>query len=166
MFTWRNNLDIFRLHAEFTFLVTVWVLLPILWRTRITRWYRVLFTLFFFLTFFYQVYESGVSTLYQRQPVIYHDFRFFVDGIGFALGGLRLSVGRYVAVALLVALLFWLVNHLIRLLFDIGNVRRLSIWTRLAVVGLTLLVFASGVLFPECPGQPENGCQQCHVQND
>ena len=145
LFTWRNNLDIFRLHAELILLVSAWVLLPFLWQARLTRWFRVLFTLFFFFTFFYQTYESGVSSLYQRQPVMYHDFRFFVDGIGFALGGLRLSVGRYVALVLLAALLFWLLNRLIRLLLDTDSVRQLSIWTRIAVAGLVLFIAASGI---------------------
>lgn len=155
LFTWRNNLDIFRLHAELTLLITAWVLLPFLWRARFARWFRILFTLFFFLTLFYQVYESAVSTLYQRQPVIYHDFQFIVGGIGFALRGLRLSAGRYIAIILLVALLFLLVNWMIRLLLDTENVRRLSIWTRLAVVGITFFIVVSGIHYQNALASPK-----------
>ena len=109
----RPNLDPWRLHLEFTWLVA----LCHCWPPRPNRWLTPLFTLLYSTMLAYGVYEGFIRSYYLLDPIWYNDYPLFRDGLAYVLTSLHLPLWFYVAggAAVLagVAGLGWLCHELV-----------------------------------------------------
>lgn len=133
LFVWRNNLDVFRLHLEWTLLVTVWVSWAGLRTGRFGRIYRLLAALGFVLAFAYAVYEMSMRTLYQSDPVFYSQYPFIRDGVAFVLDSLGIPTWLFVVG---IGLVFLLLVGIGRMAYGVvgpvaaqlGRPSRIALW--------------------------------------
>ncbi|NJN83724.1 MAG: hypothetical protein HC802_16585 [Caldilineaceae bacterium] len=100
LLVWRDNLDFFRLSAEFVLLVSLWVFVA---RVRVwfVRPWMVAVTL---VSLLYYLYEALLVTLYQVEPVFYVHYFLIADGLHFLLEHLGISTLTYVGMAMVAAL--------------------------------------------------------------
>ncbi len=141
IFLQRDNLDIFRLNGELLLLVILSVWIEALRR----RWFLFLAFALYLVQLIYAVYEGFIRSYYLLDPISYNDFFLFADGGSFLFQNLYFPLWQYLAggLALFTVLgsLFWL-NRL--LFVDISG-ERLTLATRLGLVGLGVVALASVV---------------------
>ncbi len=143
LFVWRNNLDIFRLSAELSILMTLWILLPWPRRPRLRQFFRRIIASIYLLALTYAVYESLAFYVYQQEANLYAHVSIFVAGLKFLLKHLPLQPWQILAGAASVAVLVYLLLLLLR--FITGNVPRtgLNIWSKAFLVLLALVSLLS-----------------------
>lgn len=152
---WRNNLDIFRLNAEISILIALWLLLP--WER--TRFQRRLFQAIVAITYSfalaYAIYESLVLYLYQEEAVFYAHIILLVDGLDFLIKHLPFQIGLLPVAALAVTMSIAALLLLLRTAMDGIISRRLSRWTKAVMAAfalfslLALLRFGDGLASPK-----------------
>lgn len=87
----RGNLDPWRLHLEFTWLVALWVW----WRPQARRWPLALFLSLYSFMLLYGLYEGFIRSYYLLDPIWYNDFPLFRDGLLYVLTSLNLPPTAY-----------------------------------------------------------------------
>ena len=145
LLVWRNNLDLFRLNAEFTLLIAIWIFLPLSRTRRVRRFFLALLTFSYILTFTYALYESLTIYFYQVDAVFYAHIQLLIDGLNFLVEHLQLSPLLLVAGGL--AFLAWSASLIlfIRVFVERSSEDNLSIWSRV-LLGMFLLLILSAVL--------------------
>ena len=137
----RENLDIFRLNGELLLLV----LLSVWFKPLRRRWFMILAFILYLVQFSYAVYEGFIRSYYLLDPIIYNDFFLFSDGGSFLLHSMYLPLIQYVAGGLLLVGLLGLLYGLNRLLVVDIPVERLTMASRLVLVGLGVAALISVV---------------------
>ena len=148
--TWvyRTTGDLWRVHAEWVILLTVWVFTA---RRRGHRGYRVLtagLALYYALALVYHIYAAAMMGLYHTTPNIYNDYAFIVGGLRFVVDALRLPWYAYLLAGSAILLLILGIRAILRELLRVDT-ERLGRGTRFALVGLSLLALGQGILFRE-----------------
>jgi phosphoglycerol transferase MdoB-like AlkP superfamily enzyme len=136
---WRNNLDIFRLSAEFTILLALWVLLPWARFPRLRRPFRWLFAFTYIIALLYAIYESVTIYTYQTEAVFYAHARMVVDGLGFLLQHLHVQAWLIAAGVVAVGAGTACLLAFLRAIAGGIPVGSLSRWTRLMLALLAVL---------------------------
>ncbi len=139
----RDNLDPFRLNAEITLLVALWLHVRWMRRPHNRRFFRWLFLAVYFAGLFYYLYESIMLSLYQVDPVFYSQYQLIVEGIQFVVSHLQVPFGIYVAASLALVAGVMIVATLVRTLLGGIAVERLSRWSRISLTLIALLVVAA-----------------------
>jgi hypothetical protein len=132
----RDNLDPFRLNAEITLLVALWVNVRWMRRPRNRRLFLWLFLGIYFTGLFYYVYESIMLSFFQVDPVFFSQYQLIIDGIQFLVPHLQVPSGVYVVACLAVMAGIVIIATLIRTLIRGIAVERLSLWSK---ISLTLI---------------------------
>jgi hypothetical protein len=151
----RENLDPFRLNAEITLLVALWVLVGRMKRPRQRRIFHWFFLAVYLGTLGYYVYEGVMVSLYQVQPVFYSHYRLLVDGIPFVIRNLQVPPGFYVLATLTLAAGIILIGTLIRTMFNGVVTERLSHGSGIGLAIITLLVLAFAFKYQELLASPQ-----------
>ncbi|MBV7337019.1 hypothetical protein KFU94_54080 [Chloroflexi bacterium TSY] len=135
---WRNNFDLFRVNIEFVLLITLWILLG---RIR-HRAIQILFTVVYFLAFYYYIYESVSLSIFLVDPIFYNQYFMAVDGLRFLANHVSLLVAIYLLAICGFIVLHLIILILIRIMMGRKLAEQLNIWTRLALIaiGFGLLV--------------------------
>ncbi len=146
--TWvyRTTGDLWRVHAEWVLLLTVWVLTA-RWKGR--RGHRVLgegIALYYAIALAYHLYAGVMMGLYHTTPNIYNDYAFIVGGLRFVLDALRLPWYAYLLAGSVLLVLILSIRTAVRELLRVDP-ERLGWRTRLALIALSLLVLGQGMLF-------------------
>lgn len=81
LFIWRENLDIFRINLEITFIMAAWLFVRHMRRPIIQS---VFLGVYLWMVFYY-TYESAMLYLYRANPVFFSDYYMARDGLGFFL---------------------------------------------------------------------------------
>ncbi len=156
LFVWRNNIDLFRLHAELTLLTAAWMLLPWPRWPRWERLYHWLFAFVFFLGLAYNIYESVVFTVYQEEAVLYAHAAMLADGLGFLLRHLPLPNWQITILFFIAAALIFVLAALLRALTRGIPRERLSRWSKIILTGLAVLAAASLIRFQTNLASPKS----------
>ncbi len=138
----RDNLDIFRLNGELLLLA----LLSIWFKSLRHRRFLFLTFVVYLVQLIYAVYEGFIRSYYLLEPVFYNDFFLFADGGSFLFHSMIFPPALYLAGGLLLAGLVGLLFWLNRWLFVDIPVERLTMTTRLALVGLGVVALVSVVM--------------------
>jgi hypothetical protein len=139
MLLWRNNLDIFRLSAELSVLLALWVLLPWSRRPHLRRLFRWLLGFTYLLALSYAIYESLTIYIYQVDAVFYAHARLLVEGLGFLMRHLQVQLWVTIAAALAIVAGILILLALIRFVAGGIPVDRLSFSTKTLLASLALL---------------------------
>jgi hypothetical protein len=139
LFSWRNNLDIFRLNIEITLLLAIWAFLPWLRRPRLRGFYRLLFTSVTIVGLAYAIYENLIVSIYQEDPVFYAHFQLAVDGLDFVWKHLTVSSLTLGAAILAIAATIALLALWARILIGGIPVNHLNRGTRILLAFLACL---------------------------
>lgn len=152
----RENLDPFRLNAEITLLVALWVLVRWIRRPLKSRGtFRRFFLALYFAVWSYYLYESVMLSLYQIEPVFYSQYRLLLDGIPFVVRSLQLPLVFYAATAFALLVGAVLIGRLVRALLDVTLVERLGKGSRVGLAMITLLVLASAFKYQDSLANPQ-----------
>ncbi len=136
----RPNLDPWRLHLEFTWLVALWVW----WRPRPWPWSIPLFVGLYSFLLTHSLYEGFIRSYYLLDPIWYNDYPLFRDGLLYVLTSLNLPPTLYLlgiltllgGLALLILLIYGLVGQPM-----LGEIHHATRWGL-----LVLLVWPMAVL--------------------
>ncbi len=139
LLVWRNNLDLFRVSAEFIFLISLWVFLPIHKNRWLKKILLILTTVLFFLAFAYEVYESLSLFFYQVDAVFYAHYQLFIDGLGFLVDHLQISWLRIFIYIVAILAWFGMVSTLIRILIQLPSIG-LNTWSKTILIILLAFV--------------------------
>lgn len=165
LLAWRQNLDPFRLSAEFTLLFTLWIFLP---RLRGSRW-RNPFLAFaacvYLLGLLYAIYEQLSLSFYHEDPVFYAQAQLVLDGLPFILRHLALSPASFALAAAAAVLSLMAIASLLRLLAAEQSVASLGALSRTTLFALVLLILASFLLNGRALAGPKSvvSCLTCKV---
>jgi phosphoglycerol transferase MdoB-like AlkP superfamily enzyme len=107
------------------------------------RWFMFLAFALYLVQVSYAVYEGFIRSYYLLDPIFYNDFFLFADGGSFLLHSMSLPPIQYLAGGLLLASLLALLYGLNRLLFVDIPADRLTLTTRLALIGLGVAALVS-----------------------
>lgn len=136
---WRNNLDIFRLSAELTLLLALWVLLPWSRVPRLRRIFRWFLAATYLFALAYAIYESLTISIYQVDAVFYAHAQMVIDGLGFLLRHLQVQLWLIAAAAVAISLGILILISIIRAITGGITVERLSLLSKIGLALLTLL---------------------------
>jgi len=150
----RDNLDPFRLNVEIALLVALWVHVGWMRRPRNRRFFRWIFLALYFTAWIYYLYESIMLSLYQVDPVFFSQYQLIVEGIQFVVPHLRLPIGAYVVAFLALVAGVMIVATLVRTLLGGVAVERLSLWSRIGLTLITLLVVAATLKYQTTLASP------------
>ena len=150
----RDNLDPFRLNAEITLLITLWVHVRWMRRPRNRRFFRWLFLAVYFAGLFYYLYESIMLSLYQVDPVFYSQYRLIVDGIRFVVPHLQVPFGVYLVALLGIIAGAAIIATLGRTLVGGVDAERLSLWSKISLALIALLVIAVALKYQATLASP------------
>ncbi len=156
LFLWRNNLDIFRLSAEFTILLALWALLPWSRFPRLKRPFRWLLAITYLLALLYAIYESVTIYTYQVDAVFYAHARMVVDGLGFLLRHLDVQIWQIAALLLAIAAAAVILLALIRAIAGGIESARLSLWSKAALALLASLALLSMIQYRGSLASPKS----------
>ncbi len=151
---WRNNLDLFRLYAEWVLLAALWVLFGRIRRGKIGRIYRVFTLIFYLFALSYAIYEAVVRTLYQLDPILYSQLVLVLDNVAFVADSLPIALSTLLLItaAVLVALsvivrVFW---HTLRVgEVQFGRITRLLMALLVGWVVVTVLTLGTQLASPK-----------------
>ncbi|MEX1018772.1 MAG: hypothetical protein WDZ49_03895 [Litorilinea sp.] len=116
LFIWRENLDVFRLNLELTWMIAATLLLA---QVRRRFLHHVFLGLYLFI-FIYYAYESAMLYLYRADPQFFSDYYLMRDGLGFLLENVDIATDTLVsAVAVIIGLLALLITGFRRTLHHI-----------------------------------------------
>lgn len=156
LFAWRNNLDLFRLNAELTLLISLWVFLSRSRRHHFRSIFLMGLTAIYFITLAYAFYESLTIYIYQVDAVFYAQIRLLIDGLGFLLHHLHvpslLIASSVITIVAITAFLF--VG--IRIISNEEIVSNLSYWSRLLLGILMMFTLSSVLLNGNMLGSPKS----------
>ena len=142
LLAWRNNLDLFRLNAEFVLMITLWTHLPSNWKQPLRSYFFVLFVLIYGLTFVYAVYESLTLYFYQVDAVLYAHLQLLIDGLGFFVSHMQISsisilAGSLVIISGIVFLLFIIREIFVKTLDKLSKASRI-----LLKIGAVFIIYS------------------------
>ncbi len=160
----RENYDPFRLNAEIVLLLSLWVWVRGLWRSRWRRWYRRLFLILFFASLSYQIYAGVDIFLYHTEPAIYNDYPFMVGGLKFVLDSLQVPTWYYPAFIAAAAASVGAIYAIASAPFRWIPVEKLSKSTRLAMALLAAASIALVVRYGSAAGEPQAEVESLAVQ--
>ena len=151
LFVWRENLDPWRISVELTVLAALWVLVR--WVRR--PWVGVVFGALYVLAVSYYIYEAIVLSVFLLEPSFYSQFYLARDGLPFLAGHVNaawwLYAGATFGLALLVIVVLWLLNLLLRS----GAAPGLHWLTRTSLGGLALACIVAAVSYQTYTARPE-----------
>jgi hypothetical protein len=150
----RDNLDPFRLNAEITLLIALWVNVRWMRRPHNRRLFLWLFLGIYFTGLIYYMYESIMLSFFQVDPVFFSQYQLIVDGVQFVVPHLRVPSGVYVVVPLVVIAGIVIIATLIRTLIRGIAVERLSLWSRISLALVTLVVIATTLKYQTTLASP------------
>lgn len=165
LLAWRQNLDPFRLNAEFALLFALWIFLP---RLRGSRW-RNPFLAFaacvYVLALLYAIYEQLSLSFYRDDPIFYAQAQLVFDGLPFVLRHLALSPASFALGGAATVLAFLAIACLLHLLASEQSVSSLGALSRTTLFGLVLLILASFLLNGRALAGPKIvvSCLTCKV---
>jgi phosphoglycerol transferase MdoB-like AlkP superfamily enzyme len=111
LFVWRNNLDVFRLYAEWVLLAALWVFFGRIRQGKIGRIYRAVALTFYLLALSYAIYEAVVRSMYQLDPILYSQLVLVLDNLAFVADSLPISLGTILLIGMgIVAALYAVVR--------------------------------------------------------
>jgi hypothetical protein len=150
----RDNLDPFRLNAEITLLVALWVNVRWMRRPGNRRFFLWLFLGIYFTGLFYYVYESIMLSFFQVDPVFFSQYQLIIDGVQFVVPHLRVPSGVYVVASLAFMAGIVIIATLIRTLIRGIAVERLSLWSKISLTLITLVVIATTLKYQTALASP------------
>ncbi|GAB4540944.1 MAG: hypothetical protein Kow0063_31300 [Anaerolineae bacterium] len=143
VFLQRDNLDPFRLNAEISLLLAVWVHVRWMRNANQRQFLRWFFLAFYFVALAYYLYEGVMLSLYQVEPVFYNHYLLLVDGLPFVGQHLKVPLGFYPVAAVILGGGLWLIATLARTMIDGISGERLSRRSKLGLTLIALLVIAA-----------------------
>lgn len=168
LLAWRHNLDPFRLNAEFTALIGMWVFLPRLRATRGRSLFLALISGVYMLVLLYAIYENLSLSFYREDPVFYVQARLIVDGLPFLLRHLALSPASLALAGAAVALAIVVISGLLHLLTEEQSTASLGAFSRAALLALLFLILASFLFNGRALAGPKSvvSCLTCKLSRN
>ena len=165
LLAWRHNLDPFRLQAEFTLLLGLWVFLPRARTSGRGAALRAIIVFVYLLALLYAIYENLSLSFYQKDPVLYAQAQLILDGLPFVLRHLSLSPASFALAGAAVALVIAAIIILLRLLVSEQIAASLGALSQAALLALIFLVLASFLLNGRALAGPKSvvSCLTCKV---
>ncbi len=151
LLVWRETADPWRLSAELTLMVALWVWFSSLRR----RWVGVAFGLIYGLILLYAVYEAVVVGIYLLEPSFYAQFFLARDALPSLLEHLQATATLYLSGSLLLGGTFALVLALWRLLLWCGARPRFSCLSRSLLTALAVWTLSVISFQQQHSAQPE-----------
>jgi hypothetical protein len=152
---WRDNLDPFRLNAEFALLIALWVNVRWLRASYVSRFFRWFLIALYLVALCYYVYESVMRSFFQVDPVFYSHYRLIMDGIQFVMQHLEVPTSLFVAGALALVTGFVIIVTLIRAIIVGVAVERLSRWSKISMSLIALLTIVATLRYQEGIASPQ-----------